>query len=108
MWAATKKGQTPEDALKLLLETAEALKNGEFEQSDIDAVITDFEINEKRALESNTARVATMAGNFISLQPWERSVGRLDRLRAVAKDDVVRVAKKYLGPDRVVVIRSNG
>ncbi|MBI3563995.1 MAG: insulinase family protein, partial [Elusimicrobia bacterium] len=108
MWAATKKGQTPEDALKLLLETAEAVKNGEFDEADIAAVITDFEIGRKRGLESNTARAAAMAGSFVSLEPWERSVGRLDRLRAVTKDDVVRVAKKYLGPDRIVVFRRNG
>lgn len=108
MWAATKKGQTPEEALKLLLETAEAVKNGEFDDADLAAVITDFEIGRKRGLESNTARVAAMVGDFVSYEPWERVVGRLDRLRAVTKDDVVRVAKKYLGPDRIVVFRRNG
>lgn len=108
MWAATKKGQTPEDALKLLLETADAVKAGEFDEADIAAVITDFEINHKRGLESNTARAAAMAGDFVSLEPWDRVVGRLDRLRAVTKEDVVRAARKYLGPDRVVVFRRNG
>ncbi len=108
MWAATKKGQTPEEALKLLLDTAEAVKKGEFDAADIASVITAFEIGHKRGLESNEARVQTMIGNFASLQPWERTVGWLDRLRAVTKDDVVRVARKYLGPDRVVVFRRNG
>jgi len=108
LWAATKKDQTPEQALALLLETADALKNGEFDEADIAAVITDFEIGQKRRLESNGARTANMVGSFVSLEPWERSVGRLDRLRAVTKDDVARVAKKYLGPDRVVVFRRVG
>ncbi len=108
VWAATKKGQTPEDALKLVLETVEALKDGEFDDADIAAVITDFEISQKQRLESNGARVATMVSNFVTFQPWERTVTRLDRLRAVTKDDVVRVARRYLGPDRVVVFRRNG
>jgi predicted Zn-dependent peptidase len=48
-----------------------------------------------------------MIDSFVSLEPWERSVGRLERLRRVTKDDVVRVARKYLGESRVVVYRRN-
>ena len=108
MWAAPKKGQTPEEALALLLDTAEALKNGEFDESDLAAVITDFEISQKRRLESNTGRVASMVDSFISYEPWERTASRLERLRKVTKDDVLRVARRYLGPDRIVVFRRDG
>jgi len=108
MWAATKKGQTPEQALALLLETVEALKNGDFDESDLAAVITDFEISQKRRLESNGGRVTTMVDSFISYEPWEKTAARLERLRRVTKDDVVRVARQYLGPNRVVVFRRNG
>jgi predicted Zn-dependent peptidase len=108
LWAIPKKDQTPAQAKELLLETVEALKNGEFGQADLDAIMTNYEIDRKRALESNGSRAETMINSFASLQPWERSVERLDRLRRVAKDDVVRVARKYLGPDRVAVIRRSG
>ena len=108
MWAATKKGQSPEQALALLLETVDALKNGEFDENDLAAVITEFEIDRKRGLESNDSRVSAMVESFVSLEPWERTVERLDRLRRVTKDDVVRVARTYLGPDRVVVFRRDG
>ncbi|MFI5347511.1 MAG: M16 family metallopeptidase [Elusimicrobiota bacterium] len=108
MWAATKKGQTPEEALALLLETADSLKNGEFDDSDIAAVITDFEIGQKRALESNEARAGTMVNSFIAFEPWPKTASRLERLRRVTKDDVVRVARRYIGPDRVVVFRRDG
>lgn len=107
-WAAPKKDQTLEQAEALLLETVEALKNGEFADEDLAAVITDFEVGEKSRLESNEARVAMMSGNFVSLETWERTAGRLERLRKVTKADVVRVAKSYLGADRVVVQRRNG
>jgi predicted Zn-dependent peptidase len=49
-----------------------------------------------------------MISSFVSFEPWERAVGRLARLRKVTKDDVVRAANKYLGGDRVVLIRRNG
>lgn len=108
LWALPKQGQTPEQAEALLLETVEALKNGEFNDEDLAAVITDFEVGEKTRVETNGARVAIMAGNFTANVPWERTLGRLERLRKVTKADVVRVAKQYLGGDRVVVIRRNG
>ena len=108
LWAAPKKGQTPEEAKALLLDTVAALKRGEFEPSDLDAIMTNFEIERKRALESNGSRAETMIDSFISYEQWSRSVDRLDRLRRVTKDDVVRVANKYLGADRVVVIRRDG
>jgi predicted Zn-dependent peptidase len=108
MVAATKKDQTPEQALALLLETVDAVKNGEFSDEDIASAVTQFEIHEKLSLESNEARVGIMQNSFVSYSPWERTVGRLDRLRRVTKDDVLRVARQYLGPNRVVVFRRNG
>ncbi len=104
-WASTKKDQTPEQAEALLLETVELLKNGDFTDEDVAAVVTAFELTEKARLESNEARVGMMVNNFVSFEPWERTVGRLERIRKVTKADVVRVAKKYLGADRIVVYR---
>ncbi len=104
-WATPKKGQTPEQAEALLLEAIDSLKAGDFSDADVAAVITNFELSEKGQLESNEARVAVMGSSFAGLEPWERTVGRLDRIRKITKADVVRVANKYLGADRVVVYR---
>jgi predicted Zn-dependent peptidase len=104
-WALPKKGQSPEEAEALLLEAVDAVKKGDFSEDDVAAVVTNFELGEKAQLESNEARVSQMAGSFVSVEPWERAVGRLDRIRKTTKADVVRVANKYLGPDRIVVYR---
>lgn len=108
LWALPKKGQTPEEAESLLLDTLESLKNGDFDESDISAVITNFEIMEKERLESNDGRASAMAASFVAFEPWERAVERLERLRRVTKDDVVRAAQRYLGQDRISVVRRNG
>ena len=108
LWAVPKKGQTPEDAEKLLLDTVEALKKGEFDDSDVAAIITNFEIDQKRQLENNDKRAGIIAASFTSFEPWDRTAERLSRLRHVTKEDVVRVAKRYLGTDRIVVVRRNG
>ncbi len=104
-WATPKQGQTLEQAEALLLETVEALKNGEFSEEDLAAIITNWESGEKAGQETNESRAGLMAANFVSLEPWERTVGRLERMRKVTKADVVRVAKLYLGGDRIVVSR---
>ncbi len=106
-WALPKKGQTPEEAEALLLATLDALKAGDFSAEDVAAVITSFEIGEKARLESNEARVDLMAGSFVAVEPWERAASRLDRIRKITKADIVRVANKYLGLDRIVVYRRN-
>ncbi|OGR86677.1 MAG: hypothetical protein A3J74_10310 [Elusimicrobia bacterium RIFCSPHIGHO2_02_FULL_57_9] len=107
VWALPKRGQTLEQASGLLLEAVEKLKAGEFTDEDIRAVITNFEVSEKYRLESDEARVSTMIDSFVSFEPWSRTVGRMDRLRRVAKQDVLRVARRYLGNGRVTALRRN-
>jgi predicted Zn-dependent peptidase len=108
MYAIPRKGQTLEQAEALLLETLEHLKQGKFTDEDIKAVITAFEVNEKSRLESNEARVGVMAESFIHREPWPEAAARLEKLRRVTKADVLRVAGKYLGADKVVAFRRNG
>jgi predicted Zn-dependent peptidase len=105
MWVLPKDGQTLEQAEGLLYETVDALKNGEFTQDDLDAIVLSFEIGEKAKLESNAARAGSMVDAFIHYEDWGYAVDSIKRLRAVTKDDVMRVAKKYLGDDRAVVYR---
>ena len=108
MWVLPKQGQTLEQAEALLMDAVESLKRGEFTEEDIKAIITNFEVGEKSRLESNDARVSMLVNSFVGLEPWARTIERLDRLRRVTKADVLRVAGKYLGPERVVVYRRNG
>ncbi|MFA6004237.1 MAG: insulinase family protein, partial [Elusimicrobiota bacterium] len=108
VWAVPKKDQTLEQAQALLREAIAKLKSGAFSESDISAVITDFEVSEKHRWESNESRAALMADSFIRQEPWPETVARLDRLRSVTKADVVRVANQYLGPDHTVAYRRQG
>ncbi|MBI5201785.1 MAG: insulinase family protein [Elusimicrobia bacterium] len=108
LWAAPKKGQTLEQAEALLMEVVGALKAGDFSEDDVKAVITDFEVSEKRKFESNEARADMMVDAFATRDDWKHSAAKLDRLRKVTKADVVRVANKYLGEGRVVAFRREG
>ncbi|MBI4369269.1 MAG: insulinase family protein [Elusimicrobia bacterium] len=105
MWAIPKKDQTLEQAEDLLMQSLAKLKSGAFTQEDLTAILTNYEISEKARLESNGARVQMMADSFIEEKSWEESAQWVNRLRAVRKDDILRVAGQYLGQGRVVIYR---
>lgn len=100
-----KDGQTLEEVEALLLEQIDLLKRGEFEDWLIPAIINDFKKSEKAQLESDMARVSMMRESFLSFEKWEETLARLEKMEQVTKEDVVRVANKYFGEDRVVLTR---
>lgn len=108
MYGAAREGQSHAQVEALLNGVLGKLKRGEFSQEDIDAVVLQQEISEQRELESNTARVNKMAGAFWNHTPWSDAARRSARLRAVSKDDVVRVANQYLGDNFLVIKRTKG
>jgi predicted Zn-dependent peptidase len=108
MTATARAGQSLDDVEKLLLDIVTRLRAGEFRQEDLDAIVLDAEIEEKEALESNDARVGRMADAYIEHVPWAVAAARLDQMRKVTRDDVMRVAAKYLGKEYVAVRRVRG
>lgn len=105
--ATPKPRQTLEELEHLLLEQIDLLKRGEFTEEDLAAVVTEFEIQRKRELESNRSRVTAMTESFIHRTPWSHQVRQLDRLRALRKADVVAAANRWFGDDRVVITVRN-
>lgn len=105
--ANPKPNQSLDELETLLLEQIELLKQGRFTEDDLAAVVTDFEIQKKRELESNRNRVAAMTEAFIERVPWETKVRAIERLKGVRKDAVVAAARKWFGGDYVVVRRLN-
>jgi predicted Zn-dependent peptidase len=111
MWILTgtaRDGQTLAEVETLLMSVVKKLKAGAFTQDDLDAIVVNREISEKRRLESNGARVQIMNDAFIEGRPWEQVVSKQERLRAVRREDVMRVAGKYLTNAPVVVKRVRG
>jgi predicted Zn-dependent peptidase len=108
MYGTARDGQSLEEVEKLLLGVVDKVKAGDFTQEDLDAVVLNAEIREMRELESNWARVAKMTEAYINHTPWTAAARRSEVLRKVTRDDVVRVAQKYLGGQYVAVYRRKG
>ncbi|ALO45579.1 M16 family metallopeptidase [Pseudohongiella spirulinae] len=109
LWGVPREGQTLEEVEGLLLEQLEIIKRGEFEDWILPAIVNDFKAMDKRALESNTARVAAMRQAFLQHSDWNTAINQIRRLERVTKQDVIDVANKYFTSNNYVAVhRLNG
>ncbi|MCX5789239.1 MAG: insulinase family protein [Elusimicrobia bacterium] len=108
LWAVPKDSQTLEQAEALLMETVAKLKAGDFSDEDLKAIVTNYEIREKEKLESNNARVSEMAESYVHYEEWAHAADWIERVKKLTKDDVLRVARRYLGEGKVVAYRRRG
>ncbi|MBD5778629.1 insulinase family protein [Pelagicoccus sp. NFK12] len=108
LYGAPKEGQSLEEVEALLLEQLEILKNGEFEEWILSAIVTDFEKNEKLAMETNAGRLRLISTAFGEKKEWADVVNEIDRMAALTKEDLVRVANKYFSKPYVAAYRKDG
>jgi len=109
LWGVPRQGQTLEDVEQLLLEQIDIIRRGEFEDWILPAIVNDFKRMEKRALESNTARVSSMTQAFLSHADWNYSVNQIARLERTSRQDVINVANRYFTNNNYVAVhRMNG
>ncbi len=108
MSATARDDQSLEEVERLLMGVKDRLTRGEFSDEDLAAIVLHSEIDDKGRIESNSGRVSRMVQAYVLRTPWTEVVDRTDRLRAVTRADVMRVAKTYLGDDRAVVYRRRG
>ena len=99
-----KPGQTLDEVRELLLKEMAKLRGGEFSESMIQAIINNEKLAQQRALESNESRANMYVQAFVDGQDWSHAVERINNLDKVTKEDVVRVANKYFGPDNFVAV----
>lgn len=97
-------GQTLDDVRALLLEQADVLRKGEFDESLIKAIVNNLKLELQQQFESNRGRANMYVNAFVNGEDWADKVADLARLDKITKDDVVRVANKYLRPDGYAAI----
>ena len=101
-------GQSLEEAKDLILAEIEKLKSGDFSDDLLPSVINNEKLNHYNSLESNRARANMYVDTYINEIPWEQSVGRLDRISGITKEQIVDFANRHFNDNYVVVYKRQG
>jgi predicted Zn-dependent peptidase len=93
---------------RLLMEQVQRLKDGDFTDRDVQAVIRQLELDELYEWEGNGSRASELIESFARGVDWPEMVQARARRRALRRDDLMKVAGEVLGPGVAVVHRTNG
>lgn len=105
MYGSPVGGQSLEEVRALLLEQVADLRSGNFDESLLEAVKTNEKLKLQRMLEDNRNRASIYTDAFVSGMDWAEYLDKnLHYPETITKDDVIRVANKYLGDNNYVAI----
>ncbi len=103
-----REGQSLKEVQDLLLSQIELIKNGEFEDWLMEAIVNDFKKNKMRALESNYSRANDMVMAFTNNMPWQDYISLIEKMEAITKEDLVQWVKDKYQDNYVVIHKING
>lgn len=105
-----KQGQTLEDVKDLLIQQIDLVKKGSFDVSLVKAIVANAKLSLLEELEKNATRSTALMQGFIKHrgEKWDDDVADLDEQAKVSKDEIVRVANKYIGNNYVLLYKRKG
>lgn len=103
-FGSPKTGQTLEEVEKLILEQLEKLKNGEFSDWMLQAIITDYKLQKTKELENNMSRSFNMLNSFKNDITWGNIANYTERLSKITKKDIMEFAKAHYGNNNYVIV----
>ena len=102
-----KEKQKLEEVRRILLAEIDKLKNGDFSEELLPAIIRNQKRAELMRLQYNSARVQKFVTAHIYQIPYEDIVNDLARKEKITKEDIVRVANKYFTDSYVCVFKEH-
>jgi predicted Zn-dependent peptidase len=105
-----KQGQTLQQVKDLLMEQIDMLKKGNFDESLIKAIVANGKLAVLEGFQKNEARVSALMESFIQTRAtkWDIDVAELDEEAKVTKQEIIRVANKYMGDNYVLLYKRKG
>ncbi len=105
---APKQGQSLEEVRDLLLAQINNIKEGNFEDWMIEAVVNDMKKSRMKSWENSRALAASLYKSFINETPWEDIVAEHDEMAKITKQDLVDFANKHYNDNYVIVYKRQG
>ncbi len=107
-YGVPREGQTLEEVRDLLLREIEKIKNGEFEEWMLKAIIKNYKLAEIQGLEYNGSRVWGFMGSFINGKEYIDNVNFLEKIDDVTKEQVVEFANNNYDDNYAIVYKRIG
>ena len=99
-----KGGQTLDDVRALLLAEMKKLREGDFDDDLVPAIINNAKLDLQRSFESNESRASYYRDAFINGEDWDDVVKSFNDLDKITKADIIAVANKYFGDNNYAAI----
>lgn len=108
LYGTPKSEQTLDSVKTLLLNQIEKLKNGEFDESLIKAIVLNKEIEQIEEWKKNSNRCSFIMESFVNEIPYHKAVNSFIEIGEVTKEDIIRVSNEIFGNDRIAVYKHKG
>lgn len=108
LYGEPRKGQTLEQVKDLLLGELTKIKNAEFDDWLIPAIIQNRKLRLMKEAENNNARASEIMNAFVEDIPWEKRVNQINELSKVTKQELVAFANKNYGQGFAVCYKRIG
>jgi len=108
MFITPSKKLTMEQTARLFFNQIDSVLSGKFDESLIQSIIENDEVDKIRQQESNQGRVFELLDGFIMNQSREEYFKVNEEMKKVTKADLMNFAKSYLFQNRVIIYKKNG
>lgn len=99
-----KEGQSLDEVKDIVLAEVAKLRNGDFDDKMLQAILNNFKWQQEMTLESNYGRADLFVNSFVNGSKWADVVTRLDRMSKFTKADIMSFANRYLKDDNYAVV----
>ena len=103
-----KQNQTLEEVEELLLSQLDRIKNGNFDDWMIDAVINKLKVEQNENFSRSGSLANIIFTDFINDRSWENRLSYIEELSKIKKQDIVEFANKFYDKNYVILYKRFG
>lgn len=102
-----REGQSLEEVKDLLMAEIQKVKNGEFDDWLLEAIVNDMKLNQIKFIEGNGIAHA-FVNAFISQTPWEETIFDIENYEKMTKEEIVNFANEFFKDNYMVAYKRIG
>lgn len=103
-----KENQTLDEGKDLLLAEIENIKNGNFPDWMLSAIINDFKIQRMKSLETADGLATNLYQTYIRNQSWKEELEEMERYQSFTKEDIMSFANSFFKENYVAIYKEKG